>query len=149
MCLTNPSRSYKVIHVDVHPALNHYKAVRVFDPRLLGSFSHDIEHYRTIPELAAPSNELAHEFQMYCLYNDVPDPLDLCSFWKSMSHRFPLLAQVARKSIWMPVSSVDVERSFSEYKHILNDRREALTELNTKQLVMLYHNGDIEGRFAL
>ena len=30
---------------------------------------------------------------------------------------------------------------------ILNDRRESLTEENTKRLVLLYYNGDIEGHF--
>ena len=50
-------------------------------------------------------------------------------------------------SIWMPVASVDVERSFSQYKHLLSDRRESLTEENTQRLAMLYHSGDIEGRF--
>ena len=64
-----------------------------------------------------------------------------------MQNRFPLLSAIASEAIWMPVACVDVERSFSQYKHLLNDRRESLTEENTKRLVMLYHNGDIEGRF--
>ena len=38
----------------------------------------------------------------------------------------------------MPVTSVDVERSFSQYQHLLNLRRESLTEENIKRLVMLY-----------
>ena len=42
------------------------------------------------------------------------------------------------------MTSVDVERSFSQYKHPLNDRREGLTEENTKRLMMLYFNGDVE-----
>ena len=64
-----------------------------------------------------------------------------------MRDRFPNLATIASHVIWMPVASVDVERSFSQYKHILNDRRESLTEENTKRMVMLYYNGDIEGHF--
>ena len=47
----------------------------------------------------------------------------------------------------MPVTSVDVERSFSQYKHLLKDRREGLTEENTKRLIMLYFNGDVEEWF--
>ena len=79
----------------------------------------------------------------------VPSSVDIPSFWGSESTRgrFPLLSAIASEAIWMPVASVDVERSFSQYKHLLNDRRESLTEENTKRLVMLYHNGDIEGRF--
>ena len=61
-----------------------------------------------------------------------------------MKTRFPILSAIAANAIWLPVVSVDVERSFSQYKHILNDRRE---RANTKILVMLYFNGDIEGRF--
>ena len=64
-----------------------------------------------------------------------------------MNTRFPNLAAIAVQAIWMPVASVDVERNFSQYKHILNDRRESLTEENTKRLVLLYYNGDIEGHF--
>ena len=60
--------------------------------------------------------------------------------------RFPNLATIASLMIWMPITSIDVERSFSQYKHILNDRRESLTEENTKRMVMLYYNGDIEGK---
>ena len=39
--------------------------------------------------------------------------------------------------------SVDVERSFSQYRHILNDRRE------TKRLDMMYFNENTEGRFMI
>ena len=78
----------------------------------------------------------------------IPTALSLPAFWESMHSQFPLLSAVARDAIWMPVASVDVERSFSQYKHLLNDRRESLTDENTERLVMLYHNGDIEGRFT-
>ena len=43
-------------------------------------------------------------------------------------------------------NSVDAERSFSQYKHMLTDRRENLTEQHTKQLLVLKFYGDIEGR---
>ena len=59
---------------------------------------------------------------------------------------FPHLSVVAAKAKWMPVVSVDVERSFSQYKHILNDRRESLSTANTKKLTMMYTNGDIMKR---
>ena len=35
------------------------------------------------------------------------------------------------------IASVGCEQSFSQYKYILNDRRESLTEENMKRLVML------------
>ena len=45
------------------------------------------------------------------------------------------------------MTSVDVERSFSQYKYLLNERRESLTQDNTKRLMLLYFNGDIEHCF--
>ena len=59
---------------------------------------------------------------------------------------FTNLATITSLVIWMPVTSVDVEHSFSQYKHILNDRQESLAEENTKRMVMLYYDGDIEGK---
>ena len=73
--------------------------------------------------------------------------VQLPSFWGSMRGRFPLLSHIASDAIWMPVTSVDVERSFSQYKHLLNERRASLTDDNTRRLMMLYYNGDIEQRF--
>jgi hypothetical protein len=86
---------------------------------------------------------------MLCYARNLPQPFITAGFWQSsaITTRYPELAKVANKLIWTPVASVDVERSFSQYKHLLNDRREGLSEENTRQLVMLYYNGDLEGRF--
>ena len=48
--------------------------------------------------------------------------------------------------IWLPVSGVDIERSFSNYKSILSDRRIALKEESIQMLNFLYFNlnGDID-----
>jgi hypothetical protein len=43
-------------------------------------------------------------------------------------HLLPDLSVLALVYIWLPVSGVDVERSFSSYKSILSDRRIALKE---------------------
>ena len=110
---------------------------------------HDISDYSAIPSLKDPSPALLEEWLIYVQYNcdDLPNPFHVNDFWKGVHARFPNLAAIAMQAIWMPVASVDVERSFSQYKHILNDRRESLTEENTKRLVLLYYNGDIEGHF--
>ena len=44
----------------------------------------------------------------------------------------------------MFVSSVDAGCSFSQYKHLLNDQGENLTQKNNMQLTMLYDNGNLE-----
>ena len=62
-----------------------------------------------------------------------------------MLDRLLLLSSFARDAMELPVTSVDVERSFSQYKHLLKDIRETLTEDTTKRLMMLYCHGDVEG----
>ena len=133
-----------------HPAYDYYKAARIFDPQQLPCLTHDIEEYgRGMSALANPSVELMEEWLIYTKYRQdyLPNLVQLPSFWGSMRGRFPLLSHIALDAIWMPVTSVDVERSFSQYKHLLNERRESLTDENTRRLMMLYYNGDIEQRF--
>ena len=112
---------------------------------------HDIADFSVIPGLDNPSPQLLEEWLIYVQYKEgtLLNTPALSAFWENVTtcDRFLLLSVVASEAIWMPGASVDVGRSFSQYKHLLNDRRESLTEENTKRLVMLYHNGDIEGRF--
>lgn len=138
-------------HLKNHPAYDFYQAVRVFDPRQLPCISHDIDEYGSrVKALQNPSTDLMEEWLIYTKFREdnLPILLELPSFWSGMTGRFPLLSSIALDAIWLPVTSVDVERSFSQYKHLLSDRRESLTEDNTRSLIMLYYNGDIEHRFA-
>ena len=115
----------------------------IFDPRQLPCLTHDIEECgRNMSALANPSVELVEEWLIYTQFrqDSLPNLVQLPSFWGSMGGRFP-------DAIWMPMTSVDVERSFSQYKHSLNERRESWTGDNTQCLMMLHYNGDIEKRF--
>ena len=73
--------------------------------------------------------------------------LDIVAYWQGMMNRAPGIAAIVKVYIYFPVSSVDAERSFSQYKHLINDRRTSLTEENTKQLTMLYFNKELSGRW--
>ena len=124
---------------------NFYKAARIFDPRQLPCITHDIDSFAVIKDFQDPSTELLEEFQKYVNYkDDLSNPFNIPAFWNANKSRFPLLQQIANKVIWMPVTSVDVERSFSQYKHLMNKQRENQTPKNTKQFTMLYFNGDLE-----
>ena len=107
--------------------------------------SHDISDFRVLPGLCTPSVELHDEWLIYVQtpLESIPSSVNIPDFWNSMQDQYPLLYAVANQVIWMPVASVDW---FSQYKHILNDRRTSLSEEN--KLLMLYHNGDLEHRFS-
>ena len=118
-------------------ALGHDSWALGHDSWALGN---DIGEYgKVLKLLTDPSSEMLEEWLIYTCFKEVPiGSLDvLQDFWDSMSGRFPLLSKIAVNYIWMPVTSVDIECSFSEYKHLLNGRRERLTEENTRQLMIL------------
>ena len=56
-----------------------------------------------------PSTDL-EEFQIYVNYQDDLPNL----FWNAKKSRFPFLEEIAYKVIWMPLTSIDAEHSFSQ-----------------------------------
>ena len=138
-------------HVENSQAMGFYKLCQIFDPRTIGTVAHELEKYSDIPSLKNPSHELQEEWNVYisaALSGNLSPDLDLNAYWKSMIYRTPKLAKIALDLIWLRTTSVDCERSFSQYNSLLTDRRERLSEEHTKQLLMLKFNGDIEGRMT-
>lgn len=133
--------------MDQHPVYPFYKAARCFDPEQLPVISHDLADYSAVTKLASSvsTTEMKNEWVLYMQIpaKDLPETLNLEAYWYGMKTRFPIMSAIAKYVIWMPTTSVDVERSFSQYKHLLDDRRESLTEANTRKLMILYSNGDI------
>jgi len=66
--------------------------------------------------------------------------LDLNQYWQEKKRSLPNLSKIALVYIWLPVSGVDVERNFSNYKRILDDRRRSLSENSIEMLNFLYYN---------
>ena len=66
--------------------------------------------------------------------------LDLNQYWQQKRNNLPNLSKIALIYIWLPISGVDVERSFSNYKRILDDRRRSLSENSIEMLNFLYYN---------
>ena len=94
---------------------NFYKAARIFDPRQLPCITHDIDSFAVIKDFQDPSTEPVEEFQIYVNYkDDLPDPFNIPTFWNANKSTFPLPLQIANKVIWMLITSVVVERSFSQ-----------------------------------
>ena len=143
-------------HWDVHPCRAIYKAARVFDPRQARSLLRNQQLYSAVGLEVTPDS--ADEWFAYQLFarNATNDDLnidedghqDLKAFWSDgAGQRFPLMQRAADIYMWFPVRSVDVERSFSSYKTLVTNKRQSLTHEHTNQLVAMYFNGDIEGRW--
>lgn len=137
-------------HWDTHPAKEVYRLIRVFDPRQAPAMEKNIQPYTQLKTLANPSAELYEQwtaYQRFVSREPLVSSLGLDEYWRGLSVRFSKVAEVAFPYIYFPVSSVDCERSFSKYKTLLTDKRESLTEMNTKRLTIMYFNGDVCDRW--
>ena len=100
-----------------------------------------MEDYRIIEEFRFPTDSLIQEQTIYCGFSEsIEEFKDLDIYWWGKSHLLPELSSLALIYIWLPVSGVDIERSFSSYKSILSDRRVALKEESIQMLNFLYFN---------
>ena len=140
------SEAYKVAlkkfekHIDNHSAINLFQAIRCFNPQYLKSSNshHDMSLYNTIPGFSNPSDDLIAEWCIYCGLDEIYDMnFDLNSYWKEKKHILPNLSALAEIYIWLPISGVDVECSFSNYRNILND---TLSNKSIEMFNVLYFN---------
>ena len=104
------------------------------------------EEIRDYDRINIDGEDLESEWFQYIRYvkaHKDEEPVDPISFWKGKSSVWPHLAKTALRVLNTLVSSCDAERSFSLYKHIMDDRRQSNTEEHVAQLAQLHYNGDI------
>ncbi|XP_074377133.1 zinc finger BED domain-containing protein RICESLEEPER 2-like [Apium graveolens] len=63
------------------------------------------------------------------------DDFDILGWWKVNSLRFPVLSQMARDVLAIPLSTVAFESAFSTDGRIINDFRSSLTPIMVQSLV--------------
>ena len=68
------------------------------------------------------------------------EDFDLNNYWQKKHEVLPNLSKLALIYIWLPISGVDVERSFSAYNRILADNRQNLSENSIGMLNFLNFN---------
>ena len=103
-----------------HPACHSYEEVRIFDPKQLPLISTDQQMYKYTSLRIA----------------DLPEEIHLTEWWKAQS------SKIAIPFIWVPVTSCEVERSFSQYANILSHDRQVLSEESVRTLFTKW-NGDL------
>jgi hypothetical protein len=141
------------------PALKFFKIMQIFDPhKVKFTVNSEYESFKElvyIPEIEnimeagniTTKAKLSSEFKSYIEFaKDYQKPDDLktnvyiARFWMSQMENWKLLAPIVYKYIFVPISSADVERSFSCFNNILSDKRQSLTEESLKHLTALYFN---------
>ncbi|EFA86126.1 hypothetical protein PPL_00686 [Heterostelium album PN500] len=61
-------------------------------------------------------------------------------FWSQNNHLFPYVAQLARKYMCVPASSVPSESVFSKANYIFSERRQSMLSSTLRDCVLLYCN---------
>lgn len=125
-------------HGTRQPAIDLFKSVRIFDPRQLPLLSKTFaDHAQSVPTMMAATDE-------WQTYLDIASreiiPDDITAFWRALEERLPRLAALAKVYIALPISSVDVERSFSKYGSVLSPLRQSLTQENLRAYSAVFFN---------
>ena len=74
------------------------------------------------------------------------DDFNILDWWKLNSHRFPIISQLARDVLGMPISTVAFESTFSTGGRVLDAYKSSLTPKVYKLLFVLkigYENNQI------
>ncbi len=141
------------------PPMNFLKSIQIFNPQkakyLSNSANKCIEEHDSIPEIhnlmvsgdLMLKSQFIAEFKSYlndCKEyekpNDIHTNVYIPNYWKSHFDNWKLLAPIVYKHLFIPISSAEVERSFSCYNNILIDKRYNLSEDTLKYLTSLYFN---------
>ncbi|KAM4584791.1 E3 SUMO-protein ligase ZBED1-like [Odontesthes bonariensis] len=83
---------------------------------------------------------LQKEMAMYVQESPIPPQDNPLVWWKTSGGRYPHIAQMAKKYLSVPGSSVRSERVFSSAGHIVHKKRAALAPSNVDYLVFLANN---------
>ena len=70
--------------------------------------------------------------------NIPPSGYDILDWWRSMEGTLPILSAVALRNLVLPITTCDVESSFSFYRHTRNAYQDRLTD-ESLDLRLSYH----------
>lgn len=158
-------RDYKIYDevvakmIDEHPStVDFYKKQKETQqgtqtsPSLLEDDDDDVMNLDSVlPEVEVEANtslnipELEREMKTY---NNLPPceekhKVDVLQWWKKHARSIPLLSQIARDTLCIPMASATSERVFSASGSIVSDKRHNLATESVKKLLLIKVNYDI------
>ena len=117
-----------------HPARHFY--VRIFDPKQLPLISTDQQMYKYLFGETDISGCEWHKYTSLRIA-DLPEEINLNEWWKAQSSNLTTLSKIDIPFIWVPATSREVERSFSQYANILSHDRQVLSKESVHTLFTL------------
>ncbi|KAJ1110244.1 hypothetical protein NDU88_007599 [Pleurodeles waltl] len=126
---------------EVNEASLWYSA-QVLDPFHKGELSSDFEKYRFIFDRFNNSDSICTQFCAY-IAEPVPGNCDLhvLQYWLGKRHQWPELADCVLSILALPVSSANVEMSFSPIKVLMGGKEKSwMSQESLKKYCMVYYN---------
>ncbi|CAD6216246.1 GSCOCG00012873001-RA-CDS [Cotesia congregata] len=68
-------------------------------------------------------------------------------WWGSKKHKFPFLAKLAKKYLYIPAASTPSERVFSTAGNVISPKRSCLSSQSANLLIFLYQNREISYKY--
>ena len=138
--------------LDKHRSWSTFKAARVFDPFWVKV--HGMPDWENVvPFLPFTKDvDLRSELKSYAAWVKITtdleseDDFNIYNFWISQKAFRPKLAQMALRTLSIPVSSADAERSFSGYNYVVDYKRCNISNESARIQGMLVVNGDVTKR---
>ena len=138
------SKLEKYVVDGAQPGSNFLDQVRVLDPRNLLDMDHDFNSIDSIPGFDQVPKE---EWELYvnnhgplAVKQSKDGNIDLMQFWKAKASTLPALYKIASCYSTTTIGSYEVERSFSAYNEILDEKRRSLDETTIRALHFLNWN---------
>ena len=121
------------------PGFEFVKALRIFDHRCVTILSQD-----DVNDAQTCLNFTAEEQREFPIYMDLARNANVSAtygvFWKGVSSRIPRMFDRAVRYSQYVFNTVDIERSFSQYKAMMRKNRLSLKDENVYGLFMLHFN---------
>lgn len=125
-----------------------FQKCSIFDPHFKGHSNQNFEHYEQLFRRYPNQSLLKDEFISYLLE---PEPentmLSPSKYWFDTRSNFPNLSLVALDYLSLSCGNKDCERSFSQSRDVLSQKRTNSSLENLKMLTILYINRHIDLRF--
>jgi len=86
-----------------------------------------------------PKQSYEQEIENYLCFVGKNVNADIFNFWKIQNEKFPLLFQLARQTLCIPVSSASSERVFSVSGRIIEEHKSRLKGETVDSLVFLHN----------
>ena len=119
------------------------KQARILDPRQIARLSPEITQFPDIfPSSIHDEVVKSGEWSLYRESIQAQSPkFDILQWWESMAPRLPIMYRCARRTLAIPHTSCDVERSFSVWKRVRSDKQYSMKDGTHKAYVSFCFNG--------